>query len=263
MAAQEISNTALIFALLLLTIPLVLSRIFGLKIVKPTLTSVGRMGLQLFLMAIFLRYLFQWNSGWINIAWLVVMMVVASFSVVRNSALNRRIFLVPVFLSFFLSVGCILIYFNTLIIRLEDLLNARYFVVIGGMLMGNSLRGNIIGISNFYKDIKRNEERYLYRLALGATVTEATMPFFRNSLVSALRPTIASMATIGIVFIPGMMTGQILGGASPVTAIKYQIAIMVAIFVITAVTITLTIFLTLKRSTNEAGLLREDVFRGE
>jgi putative ABC transport system permease protein len=69
------------------------------------------------------------------------------------------------------------------------------------------------------------------------------------------------MATIGVVFLPGMMTGQILGGSDPSTAIKYQIAIMLAIFLSVALSVLFTILLTVKSSFNNYGILRRDIFK--
>lgn len=74
-------------------------------------------------------------------------------------------------------------------------------------------------------------------------------------------PTVASMSTIGLVALPGMMTGVILAGADPLTAIKYQIAIMIAIFSGTAVTVFLAIWLTAKASFNGYGILDPTVFQ--
>jgi putative ABC transport system permease protein len=128
------------------------------------------------------------------------------------------------------------------------------------MLLGNSLRGNIIGIDNFYSLLRRNTNRYQYRLAMGATVLEALFPYFRDSLRSALQPTIATMATMGIVFLPGLMTGQILGGLSPLVAIKYQFVIMVAIFTSTTIAISLTILFTLRTCFDKYGVLRQELF---
>ncbi len=261
MGPQDISIISLIVCLALLILPLSISILIKLKLIRTTLFAVVRMSVQLFLMAIYLNYLFRWNNGLINCLWLLVMILVATFSVIKNSELNRRMFLLPVFLSLTISVVFVILYFNVLILRLENILEPKYFIVIGGMLLGNSLRGNIIGISNFYKEMKRNEERYLYHLSTGATVLEASMPYLRNSLLAALKPNIASMATMGIVFIPGMMTGQILGGSTPVTAIKYQIAIMLTIFVIVSLTVTLTTLFTIRSSYNDLGLLKPDVFK--
>jgi len=82
----------------------------------------------------------------------------------------------------------------------------------------------------------------------------------KDSVLLALKPTIAAMATIGIVALPGMMTGAILGGAGPEVAIKYQIMIMIGILVSTAISVLLTILMTSRVCFTEYGTLRDDVF---
>ena len=99
-------------------------------------------------------------------------------------------------------------------------------------------------------------------LSLGASHHEAFLPYLRDSLQIALRPTLAAMATMGIVALPGMMTGVILGGASPEVAIKYQIMIMIAIVVSTMASVVLTILLTRRICFTRYGTLREEVFAG-
>lgn len=189
------------------------------------------------------------------------MVIVATFNIIQKVKLDIKVFLVPTLFSLIVATFFIVLYFNSFVIRLSDVTDARFLIVVGGMLLGNSLRGDIIGIDNFYKAIKRNEQRRLYALASGATLFESLMPYFRESLVAALQPTIATMATMGIVFLPGMMTGQILGGVSPVLAIKYQIAIMVAIYTATTITVHLTIVLTMKTCFDAYGMLKAQIFR--
>ena len=87
------------------------------------------------------------------------------------------------------------------------------------------------------------------------------LPFLREGFKSAVNPFIASMATYGIVALPGMMTGQILGGSSPMVAVKYQITIVTAIFVVTAMSVLLTILFTLKASFNGYGTLNKGIFK--
>lgn len=227
---------------------------------KNMFISIIRMSVQLLLIGIFLKYLFVINHPWLNIAWLLIMIAVATFNVSNKIKLAFRIFLLPTFLAFTIATLVVLLYIMTFVLQLEVITDARFFVVIGGMLLGNSLRGNIIGIENFYSMLRRNKQRYLYRLALGASVFEALLPYFRDSLRSALQPTIVTMATMGIVFIPGMMTGQILGGLSPLLAIKYQIVIMIAIFVSTTIAINLTILFTIRTCFDRYGLLKEETF---
>ena len=79
--------------------------------------------------------------------------------------------------------------------------------------------------------------------------------------MDAIKPSLASMATMGVVFLPGMMTGQIIGGSSPLVAIEYQIAIMIIIFVSTMLTIGLTVLFTMKQSFDGYGLLKREIFQ--
>ena len=85
----------------------------------------------------------------------------------------------------------------------------------------------------------------------------------RKSIRSALKPTLANMATIGIVFLPGMMTGQILGGSSPLIAVEYQIAIMIAIYVATVMNVVLGILILMFRSFDEYGMFKKDMLKNE
>jgi len=170
--------------------------------------------------------------------------------------------LVPVFLSFSIATFIIIMYLNVVIIRLDYVFDARYLVVLGGMLLGNSLRGNIVGIAAFYKNIKRDSKKFLYVLSLGASLHEALLPYLQQSVQLALKPTLASMATMGIVALPGMMTGVILGGTSPEVAIKYQIMIMIAIVTSTTVSVVLTILMTMRVCFTKYGTLKTEIFVG-
>ncbi|UCC12360.1 MAG: ABC transporter permease [candidate division WOR-3 bacterium] len=260
MQTPDITIVSLFLCSLLLFIPLAISIIFRLRIIRSTLWAVLRMVVQLVLIGIFLRYLFQFNNGILNVAWIFVMIFVATANVINKTQLRFKVFVLPTLASFVIATLFVVLYFTGIVLRLDNIIDARYFVVIGGMLLGNSLRGDIIGIGNFYRAVRRNENRYLYHLACGATTMEALSPYFKESFISALQPTIATMATMGIVFLPGMMTGQILGGVSPLLAIKYQIAIMIAIFVSTTIAINLTILFTVRTCFNEYGIVRKTIF---
>lgn len=261
METLDIPILSLAVAFILLVIPVGISIRFGLKLVRTLFVSIVRMSVQLALIGVFLKYLFVWNNPFVNIGWLTVMIVVAVFASVKSSSIKiSRIFL-PVFLSFSLATLAVVFYLNTFVIPLENIFDARYLIVLGGMLLGNSLRGNIVGIGTFYKQLQTDSNHYLYVLSLGASRREALLPYLQKSVQLALRPTLASMATMGIVTLPGMMTGVILGGASPEVAIKYQILIMIAIVVSTVTSVVLTILLTERVCIDKFGILRADVFR--
>jgi putative ABC transport system permease protein len=259
--AADISYYALGLSLILLIFPLGISALLRLGIVKSWLYSVARMSVQLLLVGFFLKFIFDYNRPLINIAWVLVMIIVATGTIIYRSNLRMSMLLLPAFISVFSVTAGVLFYFNGVIVGLDNLFEARYFIAVGGMLLGNSLRGNIVGLTSFYTQIKRNETRFQYSLANGATLLEAVAPYLRDSLKQAFSPLIATMVTTGIVALPGMMTGQILGGSSPLVAVKYQIAIMVAIAVALTMSTALTILMTLRVSFSDTGTLRNAVFQ--
>ena len=97
------------------------------------------------------------------------------------------------------------------------------------MIMGNAMNGVTLGIKTFRETLESQRPRMEALLNAGATPRSILMPFMSQALETALLPTMNSMLGMGIVSLPGMMTGQILSGTLPTTAILYQIAIMIAI----------------------------------
>ncbi len=259
--AKEISWLALGVCFLLLIIPFVIFRIYRVPIWKNALISLARMTGQLILIGVFLEFLFEKDNPWLTLGWLLLMVAFATHSALNNSDLRIWRFFPLAFLAFLIAGFGILAYFNLFVLNLKEVLAARYVIAVGGMLLGNSLKGIIIGINNFYTFIRENESRHQFYLAAGATKSEALRPFLRRSLSEALKPTVASLATMGIVFLPGVMTGQILSGTDPLLAIKYQIAIILIIFVATTLSITLALLFSFRLGFDEYGVLKRDIFR--
>lgn len=258
----DINFLNLILCALLLIIPALVSMKLNLGINKEMLISVARMSVQLFIVGLVLAYLFDVSNPILTTAWMLVMITFAAFTTIRNAGLKWKLFIYPIVVSYLLSVIPILFYFNGIVVMI-NVLDPRFAIAIIGMLLGNSIRGNVVGLNGFLKDVKRNRNRYLYRLAMGATPFEASRDFFRKGLLNALKPTLASVATMGIVFLPGMMTGQILAGLDPTSAIRYQIAIMITIFSSTVASVMLTFWMVKKTAFDKWGILREDIFKGQ
>ncbi len=260
-ATPEITIISLILCFLLLAIPLAISYRIRLHIIKATASAVARMTSQLFLAGVLLTVVFDLNNWILNLTWVLGMVTVATYTTIKNVELKMEKLFLPIIISFAITNLSVLLYFNRFVLDLENLLEARFLIPVGGMILGNSLRGNVVGIGEFYEDIRRNENRYLYTLSLGAKKYEALMPYIRKCLRSALRPTLANIATTGIVFLPGMMTGQILGGVTPILAIKYQITIMIVIFVSTVMSTTFCILSTIQTAFDEYGLVRKEIYK--
>jgi putative ABC transport system permease protein len=251
----DISSWSLAGGYLLLIFPLAILIYQRVHILKETLIAVVRMTLQLLFVGLYLEVVFKLNNPFLNLAWVAVMVIVADFSILRGCKLNVKRFLLPVFIALLAGTAIPALAFVIPILRLSNWFDAQYIIPIAGMVLGNCLRADIIGLDNFYHSIDKNQKAYHQSLAQGASLMEALNPFFCNSLQAAMKPTIASMATIGLVALPGMMTGVILAGADPFTAIKYQIAIMIAIFSGTAITVFLAIRLTIHSTFNAYGIL--------
>lgn len=260
MEVYDIGYLSLLACFLLLFIPFSISSYFKPEFIRETLVSVSRMLVQLAFVGVFLTVLFDLNNSVVNLLWLLVMVLMASHSTVSDIKLNFKKLMLPTVVSFILGNFLVLLYFNLFVVNLTNLFDARFLIPIFGMFLGNSLRSNIVSIDSFYKTLKRNENRYLYSLSLGAKKHEAIMPYAKRSFEMALKPSIASMSTIGIVSLPGMMTGQIIAGSSPLLAVKYQMAIMIGIYVSTAMTVAIGIFMSIHSSFDDYGILKKDIF---
>lgn len=238
----ELSWWQLAIGFLILLIPAFILWRYQTGLNKKLAIATLRMTLQLLFVGYYLEYLFELDNPWINMAWILVMVGVADFATIDRSELNKKWKLVlPIFGATFFGIILIDLFFLEAVIQLPKFLAAQYTIPITGMVLGNCLRSNVIGINDFYYSLKHQKERYQFYLACGATRHEALFPFFRNALKKSVNPTLATMATIGLVSLPGMMTGQILSGSSPMTAIKYQIMIMLAIFSGTVISVYLGI----------------------
>jgi putative ABC transport system permease protein len=232
---------------------------FRIPLIKTIGTAALRMTVQLLLVGFYLQVLFARNDPWLNLVWLAVMLVVADLSILRGSKLQLRRCGGPLYMGLLVGTAVPATVFLGLIL-VQPMSQAQYLIPIAGMVLGNCLRANIVGLTRFYHDLRNQERVYWLTLTQGATQAEALRPYFRGAFQAALGPTTATMATIGLVSLPGMMTGAMLGGVGPAVAIKYQIAIMLSIFSGTAITIWVTLWLTTRTSFDAYGLLDKGIF---
>eukprot|EP00127_Corallochytrium_limacisporum_P003155 Clim_evm4s147 gene=Clim_evmTU4s147 len=133
----------------------------------------------------------------------------------------------------FLAVGGIL--------RVEPIYSPRYFIPLFGMLLGAGLNGISLALSTALRLIDSQKSSIEYRLSMGANRRETFRPVFMESIRTGMLPSLNQMNVIGLISIPGMMTGQILGGSDPSVAGRYQIMItfLISITITTAVCISM------------------------
>jgi len=255
----SLGKLALLYATLLLPLWLIYRYTDGL--LKDASIAIVRMSVQLVLVGLYLKYILAWNHLWLNALWILIMLSVANVTTLGNAGLKKTKFFLVTFLGMSLSTLSITAVLLFVVIDPEPLYDARYLIPLTGMILGNSLRGNVLALERFYSAIDKNKNEFITYLMLGATLQEAIRPYMRDAVKASLSPIVATMATVGLVSLPGMMTGQILSGAFPLLAIKYQIAIMISIFFSMTLTAVLNIFLSLPIAFDDYQLLRDDIFQ--
>ena len=252
---MDITIINMVVGMLLVAAPLYVFYRFKTNLIRSSIVSLARMIVQMSLIGIYLQYLFTWNNALINIAWVAVMVVVAASTAIRRTHLRWQTALLPVAGGFFTASMLVGMFFLFIILRLPNPFDSRYFIPIMGILMGNMLSVAVIALSTYFDSLRRETTLYYYLLGNGATHLEAITPFIRKAIEKSFNPCIANMAVMGLVSLPGTITGQILGGSSPGIAVKYQIMIIVITFSASMVSLAVTLYLTDRKSFDSYGRL--------
>lgn len=202
------------------------------------------MTLQLIAAGYLLTLVFENPSWYLTTITIIVMLFFAIINIFKRSInpISKKLKLI---VAGSLIVGSVFTvsFFIIAIIRVTPWYSPQYFIPIAGMIIGNSMTGILLGLNKISGDFIEKKDMIENSLMLGATAKQATKEIVNKSIETSLLPTLNSMLGMGIISLPGMMTGQILSGTLPTVAIKYQIGIMLAI--LGAITITVIIFVIL------------------
>ena len=240
MVTIDINYLHLTIGLGLILIPLYFLHYYRTGLIKKTLIASARMVAQLLFIGFYLNYLFEWNNPFINVLWVLIMVLIAAQTALKSTAL-KSMMMIPLIISFSVAITLVGGYFLGVVMELDSVFNARYFIPITGSLLGNMLSANVIALNSYCDGLQRERQLYYYLLGNGATPHEAQMPFIRTALIKSFSPTIAGMAVMGLVSLPGTMIGQILGGSDPNVSIKYQIMILIINFAASMLAVILSI----------------------
>lgn len=197
-----------------------------------------RMTAQLIAVGFVLEFLFSANSPWWTLLILTVMeafAVLTIFGQHKGSLTTKMKILVAG--SLILGTLFAMLIFVIGIMQVDNWWDPRYIIPIFGMIAGNSMTGINLAIRNLTVGVEEQRPDIEQALIFGATPRIAIRPVVRHALTAAITPTMTSMLSMGIVFLPGMMTGQVLSGTPPLIAVTYQAVIMVGIFTSVAITV--------------------------
>lgn len=201
---------------------------FKLGLAKKLLIVSLRMVVQLLLVGALLSWIFAVSSMWLTGLIALAMVLFAGREIWARQ--ERRIagiwgFGIGTSAMMFAGMLVALIALNTQI-QPDPWWSPRYALPLFGMILGNTMTGVSLALDTLNGMVVREKTAIEARLLLGMNRWQAMRPFARASLRSGFMPIINSMAAMGIVALPGMMTGQILSGVAPQEAVKYQILVM-------------------------------------
>lgn len=233
----------------------------SLGLAKDLAIATVRTYVQLIALGFVLRWVFGIDSPWLVLAIVFVMVALAAQTILRRSPDAPRGVLGSSVLAMFLTGFTVTFAVTGLVVQVDPWYEPRYVIPIAGMVLGNSMNGIALAIERVFSDLDATSDRVLAMTALGATPWEASHEAVRAALRAGLIPTINSMAAAGIVFIPGMMAGQILAGADPVTATGYQIVVMLMVAAATALGSVTAVLLMYRRRYTADGIYLEKGMR--
>ncbi len=260
MSPVPISLWELALAALLLIANAGLSLALGLGIAGQMLIAALRMVVQLTLIGLVLKLLFQIAAPHWTLLVMLVMGLFAGWEV--RARQTRRL---AGWWGYGLGAGTIVmagtlitLFALTVTLQLQAWYDPRYAIPLLGMILGNTMTGTAIGLNSFTETLWREREAVEARLALGGTRWLALSSASKGAVKNGLIPTINAMAAAGVVSLPGMMTGQILAGVDPMLAIRYQILVMFLIAGGTGLGVVAAVFASAARLTDRRHRLRLD-----
>lgn len=223
-------------------VTLMLVRWLGVPREREILSATLRMTVQLFIAGYLLTWVFDRPHFLTVLAILLVMLLFAIINSIRR--INEQ---VPVPLRNVMAVSLVigavssLAFFLLVIVQNGSWQEPRYVIPIAGMIVGNSMTGVALGASRLIQGMDDQRPSIEAALMLGATPRTSARKVVQQAFDAAILPTVNTMVGIGIVSLPGMMTGQILAGQDPNVAIRYQIAIMVSIMAAVALSVVILV----------------------
>ncbi len=218
--------------LIFVFIPLMLSKALNLGLERDTIIATIRSIIQLLAIGYVLQFVFHTENLLFIFMMVLLMIVTATLNVRKKGASIRGItWKVAVTLVFVeVLIQSILIGF-----RITPP-TAQYIISISGMVIGNSMVLSILFLNRFTAELGARKDETELILSLGGTPKQAIHSQLTQAIKASMIPTIESQKTVGLVQLPGMMSGQIIAGADPIQAVQFQLLIMFLLLTTAALT---------------------------
>lgn len=247
---------ALVFVLLAGGASLVWRLDLGRSLAVGTVRTFAQLGL----VGYALIFIFRFESLPLTLA-VFALMILSAVQIIQGRVQERRVpFVWPMLAAMVLAYVVVTVTVTGLIVGAAPWWRPQYFIPIAGMIIGNSMNALAISLDRLFSDLRSQRDLVEMHLCLGAEPREASRAVVRGAIRAGMIPTVNAMMGVGIVFLPGMMTGQILSGVDPLIAIRYQIVVMLMLVGATTLSTVAVVLLVRRRCFGAAGelLLRAD-----
>jgi len=226
----------LVFALGLMAIAIGLSAWQSLGLEISLAIATARTVVQLLVVGSLLAVVFEWRNPVAILAVVAVMLTIAAIET-RNRIDKKIPGLLPlVWGAIFIGTALTLSYTTLLVLRPETWYDPQYLIPLAGIVLGNAMNGAAIAGERLARTIQTSQLEIETHLSLGATPKQAIARYQKDAVKAGLIPTINAMMVVGIVTLPGIITGQLLSGIDPLEAASYQILIMFMLAFATLIT---------------------------
>jgi len=252
MSQHNITNESLALALILVVVALLVSKREKLGLEKDIIWSVARAIVQLVVVGYVLKYIFDLNDGWLPVLMELFICFNAAFNAKKRSRNIDNGFAIS-FIAITASTALTLV---ILILSRSIEFLPMQVIPVSGMIAGNAMVAVGLCYSNLNQRFMDNQQKILEMLSLGASTKLASGSIIRDSIRAAMIPTVDAAKTVGIVSLPGMMSGIIFAGIDPVKAIKYQIMVTFMLLGTASVSTIIAGYLAYRRVYNERAQLR-------
>ncbi|MFD1317609.1 ABC transporter permease [Loigolactobacillus zhaoyuanensis] len=242
-----VSNTTLIFAVLLVFVALAIGYREKLGMNKDIIIGVIRAIVQLIVVGYLLKYVFHVNNVWLTLVLMLIIIFNAAYNASKRAAGIRHALPISL-LAILSSTGLTLV---VLVFSGSIKFIPAQMIPISGMIASNSMVAIGLCYRNMNTSFRDRRQQVLERLALGADLRLASIDIVRESIRTGMSPTIDSAKTVGIVSLPGMMSGLIFAGVDPVHAIKYQILVTFMLLSATSIGSVIACYLAYRQFFNE------------
>lgn len=244
---QQLSLADVAIATLLIVVNGAVSAALSLGLGRKLALAAVRTVVQLLAIGYVLGWVFRFDRWYVVLPLMALMTLVAGFAGASRGTHSYRGQQVDSVVSIWLSAWLVAAVGLFAVIRIHPWYAPQYAIPILGMILGNTLTGVSLAIERMTEALTARRDRVEMALALGATRWEAAQAPARQAVRAGMIPTLNQMSVVGVVSLPGMMTGQVLAGQSPLQAVRYQIVIMFLIAAASALGTVGAVLLTYQR----------------